>query len=155
MIKVHLTAPELRSAATVAIERRIDSIKRGLDVKKHATKTSWNDWNHDINGAAAEMAVAKMLNVHWNHGVGTFKSPDVGDLQVRSTTYADGNLIVRPNDADESLYILVVCDTPVYNVIGFIGGADAKRVGTINEKFGAPAWFVPQSKLFDIEDLHR
>jgi hypothetical protein len=101
------------------------------------------------------MAVSKMLNVHWDHGVGTFKAPDVGNYQVRSTTYPNGKLIFRPNDNPQDIYILVVCDTPVYNVIGFIHGEDAMVVGDIDETHGAKAWFVPQGKLQDISLLPK
>ena len=153
MHKVNLTAPELRSAANVAIERRIDSIRRGLNVQKHVESHSWNNWDGEINGAAAELAVAKYFNVHWDCGVGTFKAPDVGNFQVRSTIYPNGKLIFRPNDSPEDIFILVICDTPVYNIIGYISGSEAIECGRIDTKYGNKAWFVDQDFLKDIKDL--
>lgn len=153
MIKINLTAPELRVAANVAIERRIDSIRKGLNSEKHVEGHSWNCWDGEINGAAAELAVAKLFDVHWNCGVGTFKAPDVGGLQVRSTTYPNGKLIFRPNDNPEELYILVICDTPVYNIIGYLSGEDAMACGRVDTKYGKKAWFVDQEYLNDIRNL--
>lgn len=152
-IKINLTAPELRVAANVAVERRIDSIRKGLNSQKHVDGHSWNCWDGEINGAAAELAVAKLFDVHWNCGVGTFKAPDVGSFQVRSTTYPNGKLIFRPNDSESDLFILVICDTPVYNIVGYIKGRDAMECGRVDTKFGNKAWFVDQEFLRNIKDL--
>ena len=128
--------------------RRVRSIVDGANQYKHAQRS---DWATDVDGAAAELAVAKYLNVYWRPGVNTYKAPDVGVLQVRSTMHPTGHLIVRPNDADTDTFIFVVCAPPRYLLVGAYLGAEAK----VDEFFHtshdeADCWWVPQARLRDL-----
>jgi hypothetical protein len=105
---------------------------------------------NDIEGAGAEIAVAKSFNVYWHGSVNVFKDyPDVGrNTQVRQTKHKTGRLIITDRDPDDQLFVLVIGEMPTYDIIGFIKGADAKREEFIDAPAGRPpAYFVPQDKL--------
>lgn len=60
-----------------------------------------------IIGAMGELAVAKVLGVPWEKHLNTFKAPDVGEFQVRARPQAYQELLFRPDDNPEEIYILV------------------------------------------------
>lgn len=134
---IQLTTVELMVASTVGAVRRITGIKEGLNKNKHAEKS---DWQTDIDGAAAEMAYAKAHNVYWGGLNRAFKAPDVGDIQIRSTSHDDGHLIIRPDDSDDEQYALVITNPPFFKIIGAMLGRDAKQ----DRYWRSDAWWVPQ-----------
>ena len=148
-IEIILTASELMVAATVGAMRRIKSLQSGLNKNKHAMKS---DWATDIDGAAAEIAVAKHFQIYWGPSIDTFKEPDVGVYQVRSTCHQQGCLIVRENDSDAEKFILVIALPPVYRIVGMIQGADAKlqKFYRAADDRGVGCWWVPQESLAEI-----
>jgi len=81
----------------------------------------------DVEGAAAEMAVAKYFGVYWYPSVNSGKAADVKNFQVRSTNHKNGKLIVRENDEKNEQYILVTCNVQKFNIIGWIWLNDAKQ----------------------------
>lgn len=135
-------------AAYAGVHRRIDSTCAGYDKNKHARKS---DWATDIEGACAEAAFAKATGQYWSAHVRSFKAPDVGAVHVRSTTLANGSLIIRPNDHDDYAYALVICATPIFRLVGYIMGFAAKRNFAVRSGSSgeADAWFIPQSALND------
>jgi hypothetical protein len=155
-IDIILTKAEQCVAAYVGMMRRLRSIEEGLDANKHC---EISDWATDADGAHAEYAVAKHLNVHWSpvvssklsKGEPTFKLPDVGELQVRSSKLDDGHLIIRPNDKDDHRwYVFVVTDTQkrLCSIRGKFLCGKAKVDG-----YWKPAkngWWVPQSDLLPL-----
>lgn len=151
-MEVALTDSELLMAANVGVMRRISSIKQKL---KNIMKISeYEKWGIDICGAFGEMAVAKALGLYWEGGVDTFKAPDIGTFQVRSSRHENGRLIVRNNDKDEDIFILVVGKAPNYEIVGWIKGAEAKCDAYLDDPNNLrPAWFVPQEDLHPISEL--
>lgn len=111
-------------------------------------------WNEDIEGACAEQAVAKVLNRYWGGGIGTYKAGDVGPLQVRWTASHNNSLIIRDQDDDMAVYILVTGLCPFYQVQGWIKGIDAKQdIYLRGPNDRPPAYFVPASALRDLSLL--
>jgi hypothetical protein len=144
---VTLTWRELAIAAGVGVQRRIRSMAQGL-TDSYGYNGEEDVWTREINGAAAEMAVAKALGIYWDAGVNTFKLPDVGDLQVRHTVRVDGCLILRSHDSDSDSYVLVVGKPPELTIVGGIQGCDGKSDEWIRDPGSVrPAYFVPQSSL--------
>lgn len=145
-MRVQMTWQELMVAAQVGAMRRVGSIRRGMNKNVHA---SVSDWATDTNGALAEMAVAKALDIYWGAHTMTMKSPDVGSIQVRSSSHKSPHLIVRHNDADNELFILVQTSPPDCEIIGYLSGADAKRPEYWRQGTGegVGAWWVPHDKL--------
>ncbi|WP_439372946.1 hypothetical protein [Bradyrhizobium sp. DASA03120] len=147
-MEVRLSSSELISAAMVGVVRRVTSIQRGHNKSKHAEKS---DWQTDIDGAAAEMAVAKALGTYWEATNQSFKNPDLLNLQIRSTNWCDGHLIIRPNDSESERFVFVVASPPLYRIMGWITGRDARV-----EKFWREdknGWWVPASELHGFSTL--
>ena len=146
-MRIYLTDFEMRMAAHVGIERSIQSIAMGL--KDAHGFDGDGRWDINIEGAAAEQALAKYLGRYWGGDIGTFKKPDIGkNIQVRSTVLRNGSLIIRENDNENDYYVLVTGKMPDFEIVGYILGKDAKQ----NEYWKQPnerpgAWFVAQDRL--------
>lgn len=151
---VQLTLSEISTAANVGVRRRLASLAQSLRDKGGVVK---HEWEMDIIGAIGELSVAKGLGLYWPAGVNTWKLPDVGALHVRTTTHADGRLLIRPNDG-YGIYILVV--------VGRVG--QARLAGWIDFKdvrnpewFTQPdanrpgCWAIPQSALKPMSELKK
>jgi|SRR5215472_860036 len=115
--------------------------------------------NH-IESAGAERAVAKRLNLDWHAAINTFKQgvSDVGGaIEVRWRRDKPGkkrDLIVRDDDHDDRFYVLVRGAMPVYEMIGWIRGKDAKQARFRSNPGGhEEAWFVPEEQLRPVSEL--
>ena len=138
-------------AATSGLLRQIENLKAE---RYDAHKFSGDGWGAHIDGALAELAVAKALNHYWLpvvSGDPRRLTGDVGDYQVRSTTIRAGSLIIHPTDPDNARFFLVINTTPTYNVVGSILGSQAKDPRWWRTDTGRPAFFVPQQALDPIQ----
>jgi len=149
--EIRLKNSELYIGGLVGVMRRTASMQNGNDKNKHAHKS---DWSTDADGACAEMAASKYLSIYWEPKVNAFKSPDLSNgWQVRSTNHQNGHLIVRGNDSDSDLFLLVVCNAPIFRLVGCMMGHEAKveeflHVGPYADE--ARCWWVPQNRLRDL-----
>jgi hypothetical protein len=147
---VTLTALEIGIAAGIGCTRQIESrSQRRVD---HSGKGVELLWEHDINGAIGEYVVAKSLNVFPDVRLGTFKLPDIGKLQVRTTVYSNGSLLVRTHDSPDDYFVLVVGvrnQLFTYRIAGCLRGYDAMQPQWLTDKGNGrePQYFVPQSAL--------
>jgi hypothetical protein len=116
---------------------------------------------NDVDGACAEIAVAKVLGKYWNalRNRVTNEMPDVGlNIQVRHTRGMGNRLIIHTtHENPDHYYFLVVGTPPELHIVGFILGAKGmqrkwlhsyKQPGT--DKYYPPAYFVPQHELTSI-----
>lgn len=152
-IDVTLTDYELAQASQVGCLRFIADVRR-----KKKPSANPNEWQIHIEGACGEMAAAKATGKYWGGTVNTFKSG--GDIvsdywEVRTRSSHDYDLIIRDDDPDDRLYILVTGQAPTYSVRGWMWGRDAKKTAW-RKNYGnyQAAFFVPQSYLKDLEDLN-
>lgn len=152
-IPVTLEWYELQLCCTIGSQRQIEAFRKNL-----APKLGYWSWHSHIEGAAGELAVAKALNMYWSGSVNTFGQADIGaDIQVRlrkSTSDFEPCLIVRPEDDDAHLFVLVIGESPYFHVIGWLYGHECKKAEyfkTYGQK--RPAYFVPIPQLRDIHDL--
>ena len=152
--RVLLTATEMMVASYVGSARNVQSLKETWE--PHAKAPAANGFTFNIEGAAGEMAVAKLLRVYWQPIVGNAKADDVGPYQVRtniSRTYDD--LCLRPKDREDRCYISVLSFAPVFIILGFIRGADGKQQKWLRD--GTPGrpqcFYVPRSALLDLSEL--
>ena len=155
MIKVSLNYWECFTGGSVALNRKLESRFKNL---KNSTfgKHSRDEWKNDIEGALCEMAFCKAFGMYWDGSVNTFKNPDVPGtpIQIRGTEYPNGNLIIRENDPDDDLYILVVGSSPNYKIIGGIYGHQGKVDEFINNPNNqGSCWMIPQTRVFPIENI--
>jgi hypothetical protein len=144
--EVTLTSSEVFLASMVGARRRIAAVYQNQSRDVFAGEDF--NWQTDIEGACAEMAVAKALGIYWSGPVNTFKAPDVGEFQVRHTRLQSGSLIIRPSDRDVERFVLVTGKIPRFVVHGWILAADAKKERFLTAPNGKPScWMVPQSEL--------
>lgn len=128
----------------------VGAIRQTLQVEKraaqnHGADPNKNGFQRHVEGALAEMALAKFLDVYWR-GVGEVRAPDVGEDDCRQTDLADGHLFIHENDSRKTW--LVTGLNGKYEVRGWIMAEDGKR----DEWYRAPqsgrfCWCVPQSAL--------
>jgi hypothetical protein len=155
-MKVELTTPEFLNAINIGVIRQCSSLKKGLK-DSHGAKSD-NGWDMHIEGACGEAAVAKALNVFWSGTVDTFKrGGDVGNkIQVRTRSKSYYELIVRKDDRDDDIFVLVTGKAPSFDVVGWISGKDAKKEQWIQTHGNREAaWFVPQKELLDMNSLPK
>ena len=155
-VEVTLTTYELAMAAQVGIRRQLEAIEQGLP-DKHGIDPV-NGWSVHVQGAAGEMAVAKALNVFWGGSFNTFtNSGDVGDLEVRTRAANDRyQLLIRPGDRGDKIFVLVKGLAPNYTIIGWMYGGLAKREEWAHDYGGrGKAYFVPTDELSDFSELRK
>jgi hypothetical protein len=145
-MQVTLTWFESAMGAEVGRLRQLAALKDGL---VHQYGFDGIGWTEHIEGACGEIAVAKYLGIYWGGSVNTFKSEDLGGgIQVRTRSRDDYDLIVRPGDNDDEIFVLVTGRCPHYTIRGWILGRDAKQ-GEFRADHGgrSSAYFVPQERL--------
>lgn len=156
MITITLTEWEYKQCVDVATTRMSVSIGAKLtDIAPDGEIRSYKErLIKDIVGVCGEVAVAKAAGLYWSPTVNTFHGkPDIEpNLEVRTTenpARADSDcLIVRDNDPDERVYIMVTGEPPVMTIRGWIRGSDAKKDCYLRNPGGhRRAWFVPQEDL--------
>jgi hypothetical protein len=153
-VEIELLWHEYAMASEIGRLRQLAAIRRGSPDKHGFEGLGWSE---HIEGACGELVVARYLGIYWNGSVDTFKSPDLGaNIQVRTRASHTYELIVRPNDADDDIFVLVTGKCPVYRLRGFLRGSEAK-MGEYSQKHGGrpEAFFVPHARLRPPEELER
>lgn len=159
METVTLAQHELMMAAPVGVRRHVEALERGL-TDRHGAESE-PPWQIHIEGACGECATAKCLGIYWDGSTGTFKMRgDVGALEVRTRSEHWHDLIVRPKDKSNAIYVLVTGTAPTYFVRGWLFGHHCKVSAFWKDKKNAPGgrdpgWFVPSSALLPMEELRR
>ena len=155
-MEVRLEWHEVQMAAQVGLARHVEAIRKGLtDRRKDISRT----WDQHICGALGELAAAKALDCHWSGGINTFKGADVGaNIQIRTrpfdTERTKYDLIVRDNDRNDDIFVLVQGESDRFLIAGWIKGADAKRPEWRRNYGGhQESWFVPKDGLSPVEHL--
>lgn len=152
-VEIRLDWNELFAAGCVGLFRRIEGVYERMNSNKHAYNSNWAT---DIDGAAAEMVVARYLGRYWSFHSMNFAGDDVtGGIQVRSTVHKNGCLIVRSHDNDDNIFVLVITEAPVYRIVGYMRGGDAKspEFERQADERGVQSWWVPQNRLRDISEI--
>jgi hypothetical protein len=157
-IEVELEWYELYQAGKVGWHRHVEAIRRKLRNKKRGEKPSYVA---HIEGCLGEVAVAKATNRYWSGSVNVGKRvPDVGshiEVRCRDETAGQRDLIVRSDDPDDRVMVLVTWDEdslPALRVEGWIEVKKAKRKEYEKNPMGyGVAYFVPKDKLKDIRRL--
>lgn len=145
-MQITLTRFEIEMAAMVGCHRQIEAL---LGKFQDNLSNGSLGWNEHVEGASAELALAKALGIYWDGSVNTFKRSDIGiNIQVRSTTRPDGKLIIRPKDNPDDFYVLIRGKVPTFDIMGHIQGCKAMIDSyQFNPGAHSPAWFVPAEAL--------
>jgi hypothetical protein len=160
-MKVKLTPNDLKYAEEIACKR--NSSQR--DGQRADGKVLQDSLGIDIQGAEAELAVAKALKLPWD---GSFleldkwfdwreHGHDVSGLEVRSTKHKNGCLILHPKDKDEAIFILVLAyDRPNFTLVGWNYGREGKLKEYWRDVgYGRPCYYLPQDDLIEMDQLKR
>jgi len=147
-IHVHLNEPELLIAGLEGVRRTISQLGRPGRRDYDGCR-----WCISIDGNAAEMAVAKVIDRYWTPTtVDQRHGGDVGGLEIRSTQRSDGSLILHPDDPNDREFVLVTGRAPDLTIVGTISAENGKR----REFWREPpvvrhgAFFVPQAALMSL-----
>jgi hypothetical protein len=144
---VELTPAELLLASTVGCMRQVANLRDGRRDAHGAQRES--GWQLHVEGACGELAVAKALGLFWSGSIGNLRAADVGEVQVRTRSRDDYDLIVHPSDPDGAAFVLVVGTAPRFKLVGWLPGREAKHQRHwLDPAGGRPAFFVKQSWLY-------
>jgi hypothetical protein len=149
-MNIQLTDIEVDYGRSEGVRRHIESLERGYK-PKYGQNTKARLQN-DIDGAIAELAVAKALGVDpgfRSRPHEELKLPDVMEWQVRYTPYATGRLIIQVDDKDHEKFVLVTGTCPNFNIRGWMRGRDAKvsKYKTYPKNGRPYGFWVPQKDL--------
>lgn len=149
---IELSSLEVGAGVRTGGLRQYQALKMG---KREAHGYKGNDgWQIQIEGALGEIAVAKFLNIYWDSSVNTWKTEDLKGIQVRTRSEHHYDLIIRKDDSEESLYILVTGRYGKYNIRGWMEGSKCKDPQWIQTyAHREPAFFVPQKVLNPMDNL--
>jgi hypothetical protein len=113
----------------------------------------------NIDGARAEVAFWEMTGRECQvHAINLM--PNLGELEgdaiwrgkvieIRSTAYTNGHLIVHPHERPERFYVLCIADHPLYRFPGYLRGQDA-QIGCYlrdPDPRGERNFWIPQDHL--------
>ena len=150
---------------TLSVERLAQATRIGRE--RHAARGNGASPEAlDVQTACAEQAVAVAMNREWG---GEFKNVSewkvwqklghaVSGLHVRVEHFSTDGLHVHEDDPDDGVFVLVIDrDAPVFVIVGWLLGRDAKRSMYWNteETAGPPCFVVPQADLRSCYDLRR
>ena len=152
--EIILNLREINSGVQVGGLRQIEAILQG---KEDSHGFVGDGWGTHIEGACAEIAVAKCLNLYWEPRVNTYKfKADIGEnIEVRRRSLHDYDALIRSSDQDNHFFIHVTGKIPKFLVHGWILAADAKKHNEWIKNHGnrPSAWFVPPSYLKSLEEF--
>jgi len=148
---IELTLHEILVASQVGILRQLEDIK--ANKKSFIGEKQDMAWQRHIEGALSECAMAKYLNVYWSKS--PWFNPDVGDVEVRTTTHETGRLIIRERDKDDTKYYLLTGINGKYTIRGYVYAREAKQDKYLDQPVAGrpPSYFVPQSDLRMSDEL--
>jgi hypothetical protein len=152
---VTLNDHELLSASIAGCQRRVLGLSKDRP-QLHGADLRANFWQIDIMGTLTEYALAKATNQHWEPATNERLSSlpgDVGRLQVRSTCYKSGKLIVYPADRDDAPFVFAVLREPEIKFCGWLYGGEAKQVGERRDGATGAEFWVPQCDLRSVQEL--
>lgn len=151
--KIDLEWHEVLSCATIGVQRRIESQRKGLKDRPGFQLVN-EVWDLDINGACGELAVAKALGMYWPASINSFHKPDLEGIQVRLSRSERPYLIVQKNESPEDKFVLVTGTVPHFRVIGWAFGRQVKNPLHLTSFQGRPeVYALPLSQLTPIMEL--
>jgi len=150
-VEIRLDPNEVRLAVYIGSTRQLTNLYQGRRDRNGAERL--DGWGLHIEGAGAEIAVAKYLGVYFMGGL--FRGDDVGPFQVKLSRKC-AELIVREFDDPMKTYVLVHGTLPKLTLRGWTYGYCAKQLDyRANHGGYGVAYFYPPDALFPIEALHE
>jgi len=110
-------------------------------------------WEHEIEAACLEIALAKKTGLKWTGHYGNPKLRDVEHLECRWITRASYGLAIKPRDCMDAPYVLGRGRLGEYEFLGWYFGREARKDVWLKKHYRNWYWCVPQHKLRDLKDL--
>jgi hypothetical protein len=155
-VEIPLDECELEMALAVGRWRRLRALRERLG-RGHGEQAY--DWNRDMTGAIAELAVAKALGCYWG-GLSTDfgRAGDVAGLEIRATTHRTGHLVVYMADPPDRQLVLVIVGPRSALIAGWLpafSGREARFLPPQGRlRPGSPQqWWIPQQHLRPFDTL--
>lgn len=151
-IEVTLKMWEVATGSHIGAQRQMHALARGLQDRMPTD----DPWTLHVEGACAEIAVAKHLDLYWEPRVNTFKDPDIGrHIQVRRRSRHDWEMLVRDDSPNAHVMVHVTGATPVFRLHGFLPIFTVKQHPEWRANHGQHGWafFVPQRFLRPLGEL--
>lgn len=121
-MNVELTPSEVMRAAELGCRRNIESLfSNRIEVNGQA-----KPWIDHIEGALAEEAFGKAMQIWIDPNLKRFGMPDVGEWHVRSTNYENGHLWLYPKET-EGKFVLMVGKMHQWRIAGWIDAEQARQ----------------------------
>lgn len=167
LVTVALTEEEWIAACLIGCKRQLASEQRLGAGARPRTATFEEqlekglDWH--ARGALGELVVAHWLGVPWEPAA-QHAPADIGPLHVRSRPLPNGSLLIKSNDVDDDVFVLVTGVGLSYCVRGWARAKAAKRD---EWKYYGPGktkdtgqwrscWYMPQEHLFtNLDELRK
>ena len=147
MIEIKLNREELSQGAHLGVDRLVEIWRPGCVAH----------WDRNIEGALAELAVARALGLDFIPTINTFHEiADIGEeIEVRWTKGRRGSLLIGDNDEETRIFVLVTGRSPSYLLPGWAYGTDIKSQGNFVTEYKEKhqLWGMPQERLRPTEDL--
>jgi len=154
---ITLTEEDIDRAARVGLLRMKESIRKGHKDRKQR-KSEAERLGVDIIGAFGELSMCKIMGWEWSGSVGSYKGPDAKqNIEIRTRTNWNHDLIVKPYDNMDHVFVLVIGSAPTYEAVGWITGREVEAKFEIKDPgggFSEPCFFVPQSCLHPIDSIY-
>lgn len=157
-INVNLSKFERRVAKNLATARQNWCVKNYVQDQKKAA--SLDGVMITIEGTAAEIAVAKALNLYLDMSVGQFSKFDLVlasglRADVKQSKRQNGNLAVKASTKRNGtdLFILVLGSGYSFQVWGYAWAGDLLDPGNLAQWLPVPGFFLRRADLLDPRDL--
>ena len=156
---ITLNTAEQRLAKFVAKERHRNARRNGVTNCRIGPQS---DEQTDLEGIAAEIAFAKDSNIYPDINIDRdeypsydARLPDGKLVDVKSTTYPGGRLIVVPwKDADaEDIYVLVIGEFPTYRIAGAMEGYRLMRPHRMKDLGHGKVFVATQDELKPLSEI--
>ena len=152
-MKITLDYVEIVMCADLGVLMRVSAMKN-----QRSDRFDWerDGWRQHIEGACAEFAVSKALNLAWT-GVplSTWHGAEVGhDVQVRLRPNPDQpDLGLKTTDDPEQRYVLVHGQAPEFELMGWCYGKDHPQPDDPFQGKTAKLWYVTPEALRPMEEF--
>lgn len=136
----------------VGYSRQLSNVSRGRIDRAECPKEG--AWDVHVQGALAELALAKIINCFWSGNFDQLNKADVGAIEVRSTPLEHGCLLLREKDSSEAVFVLCVGRDANWRAVGWLPGIEGKIRGYWREPNNRPGcYMIPQTALYPMADL--
>ena len=150
-----LTAEDFMVATTKGAVRQLRAIKTGMMGKDHGSnsnRTVYRRLSDSILGEMGELAVARYLDLPLTSGWNSFRTGDVGGMEVKTTEQEGGHLLIHKTTPSDSVCILVVMSGLDAKLAGWVKAADVQNPHHWRD--GNPGcYWVKQEELRPMEGL--